>query len=121
MVNINPVTPLVGGEPVGDDNPTPISMVPYATIGDGRKVVAAAGTREALASSTACRFVVVTAETDNTGIVVVGGATVIASLSIRRGTPLSAGDSITIEVANLALLYLDATVTGDGVTYTYGT
>ena len=88
-------------------------------IGDGRKTVATAGTREALADSTTAKLVIITAETDNTGYVVVGGLTVVAALATRRGTPLNAGDSITLEVDDLADVYLDVTVSGDGCTYLY--
>lgn len=92
---------------------------------DGRKVVAAAGTAEKLAASTAIRSVTITAETDNTGIVVVGDDTVVAALATRRGTPLNAGDSMTLEAARDAVddlnqVWLDATVSGDGVTYSAG-
>ncbi len=90
-------------------------------IGDDRKVVTTAGTRVTLASSTTAKSVVITAETDNTGVIVVGGTTVVASLSTRRGTPLNAGDSITIPCDNLNDINLDATVSGDGVTFTYFT
>ena len=89
------------------------------SIGDGRKVVAAAGTRLALATSTACKGVIINAETDNTGLIVVGGATVVAALATRQGTPLQAGDSIVLEIDDLADVYIDSTVTGDGVTFTY--
>ena len=88
-------------------------------IGDGRKVVATAGTREALATTTACNRVIITAETDNTGLVVVGGATVVAALATRRGVPLSAGDSIELTINDLASVFLDVTVSGDGVSYLY--
>lgn len=88
-------------------------------IGDGRKEVDTAGTRVALASSTAAKVVIITAETDNTSIVVVGGATVVAALATRRGTPLLAGDSVTLEIDNLVDVYIDAMVSTEGVTYTY--
>ena len=89
------------------------------TIGDGRKTVATAGTREALAVSTPCKKVDITAETDNTGIIVVGGSTVVAALATRRGIPLYAGDTYSFEIDNLADIYIDTTVSGDGCTYTY--
>lgn len=85
---------------------------------DGRQVVATAGTRVQLSTTqTSVLEVTVTAETDNTGFVVVGGSTVVASLSTRRGTPLAAGDSYTLAVNDLTDVYLDSTVSGDGVTY----
>jgi hypothetical protein len=90
-------------------------------IGSGRKVVTTAGTRVALAASTAAKWVIITAETDNTGNITVGSAAgVIAAQGTREGTPLAAGDSITLDVDNLADVGLDSTVSGDGVTYTYG-
>ena len=90
-----------------------------STIGDGRKVVASAGSRVTLASSTKAKLVIITAETDNTGLIVVGGSTVVAAVATRQGIPLNAGDSVTLEIANLADVYLDTTVSGDGVTYLY--
>ena len=100
-------------------NPLPVSVTSAnTTVTDGRKVVATAGTREALASSTACKEVVITAETDNTGIVAVGAAaTVVAAIATRRGVPLNAGDSIVLQIDNLADVGLDSTVSGDGVTF----
>lgn len=105
-------------------DPIPVSGTvtvnhPNTTVEDGRKVVTTSGTAVALAASTACKEVVVTAETDNTGIVVVGGSTVVAALSTRRGTPLAAGDSMTLRISNLANVFIDSTVNGDGVTFTY--
>lgn len=87
-------------------------------ISNGRTVVTTAGTRVALATSTACKKVDITAETDNTGIIVVGGATVVAALATRQGVPLYAGDTYSLEIDDLADIYLDTTVSGDGVTYT---
>lgn len=88
------------------------------TVTDGRAFVTTAGTRVALAASTACKEVLITAETDNTGIVVVGAAaTVVAALATRRGVPLNAGDSVVLQTDNLADIGLDSTVSTDGVTY----
>lgn len=89
------------------------------TTGDGRKTVASAGTAEALAASTACKSVTFTALLSNTGTVVVGGSTVVASAGTRRGVPLNAGDSLSIDVSNLNAIYLDVTVNGEGVSYAY--
>lgn len=91
-----------------------------ATIGDGRKTVTTAGTRVTLvASSTPCKKVDITSELDNTGVIVVGGSTVVASLSTRRGTPLLPGDTHSLEIDDLQDVYLDSTVNGEGVTFTY--
>lgn len=88
-------------------------------IADGRKFVTTAGTRVALASTTTCKLVIITAELDNTGVIVVGGATVVAALLTRQGIPLNAGDTIVLAVEDLADVYLDSTVNLDGVTYLY--
>jgi hypothetical protein len=104
---------------VSPSNPFPVSVTSSnATMTDGRKVVTTAGTRVALASSTACKEVVITAETDNTGVVAVGAAaTVVAALATRTGVPLNAGDSIVLQIDNLADVGLDSMVSGDGVTF----
>ena len=104
---------------VSPTNPFPVSVTSSnTTITDDRKIVTTAGMRVALASSTACKEVVITAETDNTGIVVVGAAaTVVAAIATRRGVPLAAGDSIVLQIDNLADIGLDSTVSGDGVTF----
>lgn len=90
------------------------------SIGDGRKTVAAAGTPEALsATSVKCRKVDITALSSNAEIVVVGGSTVIAASGTRRGIPLEANDSYSLEIDDLSKVYLDATSNGDGVSFTY--
>lgn len=86
-------------------------------IGNGRKVVASAGTAEKLANATKCTQVLITAETDNTGIIAVGNSSVVAALTGRTGAPLNAGDSIVIPTVDLDQIWLDTTVNGDGVTY----
>jgi hypothetical protein len=99
--NWEPITPDIG-----------------SVVGDGRKIVTTAGTREQLSSSsTSTLNVVIQAELDNTGVVVVGGITVVAALATRRGIGLEAGDSISLNVSDLSLIWLDSMVSGDGVTY----
>jgi hypothetical protein len=93
---------------------------PATSIGQGRKTVAAAGTEEPLvAASVAIRSLVVTAETDNTNPVTVGGNGVVGALATRQGTPLAAGESISLDIDDLAKVYVDVITNGEGVTYTY--
>jgi hypothetical protein len=93
---------------------------------NGRKVVTTTGTRVQLTTvSVPIRSVALTAETDNTGDVVIGGSTVVAALATREGTPLAAGQTMTLTknddgVDELSDVWLDSIVSGDGVTYTYG-
>lgn len=92
----------------------------FSIVGDGLQLVAAAGTAEALASSaTPCRKVVVQARPENTDAVVVGGSTVVAAAGTRRGIALVPGASYTFNVKDVSKLYVDAIVTGEGVTYVY--
>lgn len=60
------------------------------TVGNGSKTVTTAGTRLALASTTACKSVVVQAKRSSTGYIYVGGATVSAT----SGVALTAGESL---------------------------
>lgn len=88
-------------------------------IGDGRKVVSTAGTAEALGSSTSIKEVTITAETNNTDMVVVGSSTVVAAVGTRQGSPLYPGDTITLKGDNLADFYVDSVVSTEGVTFNY--
>ena len=91
-----------------------------AILLDGRKEVAATATAEALTStSTLASYVIITAETNNTGVMAVGGSTVVGVVATRRGIPLNAGDSISLGAVDLSKVYIDGTVNGDGVTYLY--
>ena len=90
-------------------------------IGHGVKTVATAGTDEALvASSTPAVWVTIQAQTDNTGGIAVGASAVDATVATGTGVYLAAGESVTLPVDNLADVYIDSTVNGDGVRYTYG-
>lgn len=101
----------------------PVYTLP--NVRDGRKVVAAAGTRvQLVATDTPAKLVTVMAMPTNTDIVVLGGSTVVAGNStdsgaVRRGVPLNPGQSITLNVENLLEIYLDSVVSGEGVTYLY--
>lgn len=93
-------------------------------IGDGRKTVTTAGTAVALAATEptagAIRSLVVTALSTNTGVICVGGTTVLAAAGTRRGTPLAASGSVSLDFSGgLTQIFIDSTVNGEGVSYTY--
>lgn len=88
-------------------------------IKHGVKTVTAAGTDEALSTSTSARWVIIQAQTDNTGVIAVGEAGVDATVATGNGVALAAGESISLPAEDLANIYIDATVSGDGVRYTY--
>jgi hypothetical protein len=90
-------------------------------MADGVKTVTTAGTDEALAGSTACKKVDIQAQTDNTGLIAVGGSGVDATEATGTGIILYAGGTYSLEIDNLADIYIDATVSGEGVRYVYYT
>lgn len=87
------------------------------TVVAGRQTVTTAGTAVQF-SAQACKVVAITAETDNTGVIVIGDSAVVAAIATRKGTPLAAGDTAICAVSNMNVLYFDSTVSGDGVTWT---
>ena len=55
----------------------------------------------------------------NTGIVVAGISTAVATDSSRAGVALDKGVSAMFPASNLNTVYLDATVTGEGCSWVY--
>jgi len=100
------------GVDIGDVD---VTSMPMATsIANGQKTVTTAGTRVALASSTAITHSVrIKALHGNSGWIYVGNS----SVSSSNGYVLDAGETIEIQVANLSTIYLDASVNGEGVSY----
>ncbi len=90
-------------------------------ITSSRKVVAAAGTAVTLVSAKArVHEVIITAETDNTGIIAVGGSSTIATALTQQGALLLAGESLPpLFDVDLYEIYIDASVSGDGVSFMY--
>lgn len=99
---------------LADTDPVTITNPPPTAIYHGRKTVTTAGTEVALASSQAILLgVTVKALAANTGVIYVGANPVTSS----TGFELAAGESVFIGVANLATVYIDASVNGEGVTW----
>lgn len=100
---------------------TDVEIQPYGAFTSGSKVVATAGTPEALAASTACKRVDVQAYIVNAGNVAIGSSLVDASATLSTGTGviLEPGDSYTLFVENLAEAYVDVLNNGDGVRFNY--
>jgi len=94
------------------NNVNTVEVAP-TTIYNGKKTVTTATTRVALASSQAVKSVTIKALIANTGTIYVGDSTVAAA----NGFALVAGDSISLDIGNLATIYLDSSVDGEGVTY----
>lgn len=90
-------------------------------IGNGVTTVTTAGTDVALAGSTACKRVTIQAQTDNTGLIAVGATGVDATEATGTGIVLYPGDAFELDIDNLADIYIDSTVSGEGVRFTYFT
>ena len=88
-------------------------------IGHGVTTVPTAGVDVVLAASTTCKILIIQAQTDNTGVIAIGGSGVDATIATGTGVALYAGEVIPLELDNLADVYIDATVSTDGVRYTY--
>ena len=88
---------------------------------DGVTVVSSAGIDVVLGGDVACKKIDIQAQTDNTGLISVGFTGVDATEATGTGVILYAGDTYSLEVNNLNLIWIDSTVSGEGVRYTYFT
>lgn len=87
------------------------------TLIHGHKTVTTAGTEVALTTSKSLKSgVMIKALAANTGIIYVGLNPVTSS----TGFELSAGESVFLEIHNSSLIYIDASVNGEGVSYIGG-
>jgi hypothetical protein len=95
-------------------------LVSPSSLGDGRQTVTSAGTATKLiTASTPCTQVLVTALRGNTGVIEVGSSTVVAADGSQRGTPLNALDSIRVDIDDVSKVYIDSTISGEGVAFFY--
>ena len=88
---------------------------------DGVTTVSSAGTDVVLGGDVACKKIDIQAQTDNTGLIAVGFTGVDATEATGTGVIFYAGDTYSLEMVNLNLIYIDSTVSGEGVRYTYFT
>lgn len=100
-------------------------MATGSKLGEGSKTVAAAGTPVQLPSSSlgAALSVIVQALYSNEGRVVVGGEKVKAeegshAAPKQKGIGLEKGQCASFDVNDASQIWLDSTVSGDGVAYT---
>lgn len=91
--------------------------------GQGNKAVTTAGTPQQLAAaSTPCTNVIISARIGNTKEVAYGFSNAVrATAGGEIGATLQPGDSVALRVNNLQAIWLDAQVSGEGVSYTYTT
>ncbi len=82
------------------------------SLGNGHKTVTTAGTQVQL-SAQACKAVSLKALAANTGFIYVGDSNVDSS----TGYELDAGDVLDLAVDNLNRIWLDASVSGEGISF----
>lgn len=92
-----------------------VNVLPYSIVGSGVQTVTTAGTRVALASTTAIKSVTVRAKSVNTGLIYVGSSIVASS----NGFQLSSGETVSIDIDNLSKVYIDSAVNEEGVSFIY--
>lgn len=90
----------------------PVALVAPSTVGAAKASVATAGTRVQLGNH-ACLSVTVKAKPGNAGLIYLGDSTVAAS----NGFDLNPGESLSMDIPNTNLLYVDAAINGDGISY----
>lgn len=111
---------MISGRPPKKQYEADVKVVSSVTsINQGIKTVTTAGTDVALAGSTACKTVTVQAQTDNTGLIAVGGSGVDATEATGNGVILYPGDSYEFDIDNLSKVFIDSTVNGEGVRYAF--
>lgn len=99
---------------IATDDPVSLGTALPSSIYDGVKTVTTAGSSERLADTTTIKSVTIKALAANTGNIFVGGTSVSGS-----SPALGANDERTINISNLGSIYLDASVSGEGVGYYY--
>lgn len=120
------------GRPVGVQSPSQVVIPmggagtggskdasPPSVIGSGNASIVTPGVPVAIAGRTPCKKVVLCAPSSNTGEVYVGGANVSAANGSEVGIVLLPIGMTTLEINDLSKIYIDATVAGEGVSFTY--
>lgn len=84
------------------------------TFSSAQQNVTMAGTRVQLSTNT-CVAVTVKAKSTNTGLIYVGDVSVTSS----NGFILSAGESVSFAITNTNKVYIDSSINGEGISYSY--
>lgn len=91
----------------------PVIQAAPTTPVNGHTTVTTAGTRVVLAGSTTVKSVTIKALGANTGIIYVGDSGVTSA----NGFPLYARDTISMDISNLNTIYIDSSISGEGIAY----
>lgn len=99
---------------VSTTDPMPVAAAPSTSLNSNVTTVTTAGTRVQTASN-ACKSVTVKAKLANTGIIYVGGSGVTSA----NGFQLAAGDTVSFDISNTNLIYIDSSVNGEGISFVF--
>lgn len=94
-------------------SPVDVEQAPYSSAVSGQTNVTTAGTAVVLGASTAILGVVIRAKLTNTGLIYVGPTGVTSS----TGYILDRGAAVSVGVDNLADIFINSSVDGEGVSY----
>lgn len=92
-----------------------VSTVSPSGLGSGQKNVTTAGTAVALAATTTIVSVTITALRTNTGFIYVGGSGVDST----NGLKLVRGASVSMDITDIATVFIDSDTNGEGVSFLY--
>lgn len=111
-----PTTPVTGTfypdtQPISGTVSTDLN--PASSVLSGQKDVETAGTELVIAESAAILSVTVKAKHTNTGYIYVGPS----GVSSTTGYILSKDEAVTVDADNLADVYVDCSVNGEGISY----
>lgn len=87
---------------------------PLSSVGSFLTTVTTAGTRVQLATNT-CKSLTIKAKYTNTGLIYIGTSTVAST----NGFQLLAGESVSLDISNTNLVYIDSAVNGEGISTIY--
>lgn len=104
-----------GGLNLTSDTTISVNLNPYSILGNGVKTVPTAGTAVQLASSNSIKTITIRALSTNTGLIYVGTSLVSSS----NGFELSPQETVSLDIANISTIWIDASVNGNGVSYIY--
>jgi len=86
---------------------------PASSVISGQKVVTTAGSSVVLGNSSSILSVTIKAKPSNTGYIYVG----VLGVDATTGFILKASEAISVDTDNIADVYIDSSVNGEGVSY----
>lgn len=100
-----------------DQNGAPVDEG-YRTLESDSVTVTTAGTPVQLsATSSQAKRLDITADYNNSDMIVIGGSGVVGPVVGRKGVPLAPGNTYTFYITDLSLVWVDAAADGQTATY----